>query len=49
MTNYGEICELWLDGGWDKKEEDWKLPEMYKYIKKMQPNCSMFCKVIAER
>ena len=39
MTNYGEICELWFDGGWGKKDEEWNLPEVYKYVKKMQPNC----------
>lgn len=39
MTNYGEVCELWFDGGWDKKGDDWNLPEIYKYVKEMQPNC----------
>lgn len=39
MTEYGEICELWFDGGWDKKKEDWDLPAIYKYVKEMQPNC----------
>jgi alpha-L-fucosidase len=39
MTNYGEICELWFDGGWDKKEADWDIPSVYKYVKEMQPKC----------
>ncbi len=39
MTNYGEICELWFDGGWSKKDDEWGIPEIYKYVKKMQPNC----------
>ncbi len=39
MTNYGEICELWFDGGWDKEDDAWNLPEIYKYVKEMQPNC----------
>lgn len=39
MTNYGDICELWFDGGWDKKAEDWNLPEIYRYVKERQPNC----------
>ncbi|QOD60739.1 alpha-L-fucosidase [Polaribacter haliotis] len=39
MTNYGDICELWFDGGWDKKDDEWNLPEIYKYVKEMQPNC----------
>ncbi len=39
MTQYGEICELWFDGGWDKKTEDWDLSTIYQYVKAMQPNC----------
>lgn len=39
MTNYGEICELWFDGGWDKKEPSWDIPAVYKYVKEMQPKC----------
>ncbi len=41
MTNYGDICELWFDGGWDKKEADWDIPEVYKYVKQMQPKCML--------
>lgn len=26
LTNYGEVCELWLDGGWDKPAREWQLP-----------------------
>ncbi len=39
MTNYGEVCELWFEGGWDKKEADWDIPAVYNYVKAMQPNC----------
>jgi len=39
MTNYGDICELWFDGGWDKKDNEWELENIYNYVKKMQPNC----------
>ena len=39
MTNYGEVCELWFDAAWEKKEADWDIPAVYKYVKKMQPNC----------
>lgn len=39
MTNYGAICELWFDGGWDKKEKAWHLQEIYDFVKEKQPNC----------
>jgi len=39
MTNYGAICELWFDGGWDKKESAWHLQEIYDLVKEKQPNC----------
>lgn len=41
MTNYGEIGELWLDGVWDRKNEDWYLQEVYDYVKSIQPNCQI--------
>ena len=41
MTNYGDICELWFDGGWDKKEASWDIPAVYKYVKEMQPKCML--------
>lgn len=42
MTNYGEVCELWFDGAWDKKNvSDWCLPEIYQFVKEMQPNCQI--------
>jgi alpha-L-fucosidase len=39
MTNYGEVCELWFDAAWEKKEDEWDIPAVYKYVKTMQPNC----------
>ncbi|WP_316817605.1 alpha-L-fucosidase [Pedobacter nyackensis] len=39
LTNYGKICEIWFDGAWAKKDDDWKIPEVYAHIKKLQPNC----------
>lgn len=39
MTNYGDVCELWFDAAWEKKEVDWDIPAVYKYVKAMQPNC----------
>jgi alpha-L-fucosidase len=39
LTNYGNICELWFDGGWVKKDTAWHLVEVYNHIKSIQPNC----------
>ena len=41
LTNYGDIQELWFDGGWDKKPEEWQLPKIYSLIKKYQPQCAV--------
>lgn len=41
LTNYGQICELWFDGGWDRKVEDWHLDRVYKHVKKIQPLCAV--------
>ncbi len=40
LTNYGPVCELWLDGGWDKPASMWQMPRLYKLVKKLQPNCA---------
>ena len=37
---YGEICELWLDGGWDKKPKHWHLDRLYDLVHTLQPNCA---------
>lgn len=41
LTNYGPICELWLDGGWEKKRDEWDIPQVYECVKKYQPNCNV--------
>ncbi|MBA4388181.1 MAG: hypothetical protein C0404_09385 [Verrucomicrobia bacterium] len=41
LTNYGPVCELWLDGAWDKSRDAWKLPELYDLVKTLQPGCLM--------
>ncbi|MGN1236176.1 MAG: alpha-L-fucosidase [Bacteroidaceae bacterium] len=41
LTNYGNICEVWFDGGWDKKPEEWQLPRIYSLIKRLQPQCAV--------
>ena len=41
LTNYGDICEIWFDGGWDRVPSDWNIPHIYELVKKLQPNCAM--------
>lgn len=41
FTNNGKISELWLDGGWDRKPEDWGIDQIYKLVKKFNPNCAV--------
>lgn len=41
LTGYGPVQEIWFDGGWDKKPEEWQLPRIYKHIKKLQPQCAV--------
>lgn len=38
---YGEIVELWLDGGWDKPCRAWQLDRIYSLVKTLQPMCQM--------
>ncbi|RYY34503.1 MAG: crotonobetainyl-CoA--carnitine CoA-transferase [Sphingobacteriaceae bacterium] len=40
LTNYGPVCELWFDGAWDRKAEDWNIPALYELTKKLQPACA---------
>lgn len=35
--NYGKIGGLWFDGNWSKPNADWKEDELYKTIRKYQP------------
>ena len=41
LTNYGEVVELWFDGGWAKKQNEWGLEQIYAHVKKIQPNCAV--------
>jgi len=41
LTGYGPVCELWFDGGWDRKSQDWDIERVYQHIKKIQPNCAV--------
>ena len=42
LTNYGNIGAIWFDGHWDQKynpDFDWRLPEQYALIHRLQPSC----------
>jgi alpha-L-fucosidase len=39
--NYGEIVELWLDGGWNKRNSRWGVDRIYDLVKRLQPDCAM--------
>lgn len=41
LTGYGPICELWLDGGWDKPAAAWDIPALYALVRRLQPGCAM--------
>ncbi len=36
-SKYGKIGGFWFDGNWDKPGADWKVDELYKTIRKYQP------------
>ena len=37
LTNYGEIVELWFDGGWERTPEMWRAMELMAMIRELQP------------
>src|SRR2546427_2698389 len=37
LTNYGPIGGIWFDGWWDKPDADWRLPQTYALIHRLQP------------
>lgn len=41
FTNYGSICEVWLDGGWKRNPSDWGIDQLYKLIKEYNPKCAV--------
>ena len=38
---YGDVVELWFDGGWDKNCAQWGLDKIYDLIKRLQPACQV--------
>ena len=41
LTNYGPVCEVWFDGSWDRKAQDWQMAQIYDHIKRLQPDCQV--------
>lgn len=37
LTGYGPVGGLWFDGQWDRPDADWRLPETYELIHRLQP------------
>jgi len=35
--NYGKVGGFWFDGNWSRQDADWKCSELYKTIRKYQP------------
>lgn len=40
LSGYGDVCELWLDGGWDKPAADWQIDRLYRTVHRLQPLCA---------
>lgn len=41
LANNGTICELWLDGAWDKPNSSWPCVELYDLVRRLQPECQV--------
>lgn len=41
LGNYGPVCELWLDGGWEKANHRWPSEEIYDLVRRLQPDCQV--------
>lgn len=43
LTRYGNVGAVWLDGYWDHDEDsipfDWRMPELYRAIHAVKPDC----------
>ena len=46
---YGEISELWIDGAWIKKNEEWEFAKLYNTVKTLQPTCQFGINVTIEK
>lgn len=41
LGNHGPVCELWLDGAWDKANTRWPSAEIYDLVRRLQPDCQV--------
>lgn len=41
LGNHGPVCELWLDGAWDKANHRWPSTEIYDLVRRLQPDCQV--------
>jgi alpha-L-fucosidase len=41
LGNNGPVCELWLDGAWDKANTRWPSTEVYDLVRRLQPDCQV--------
>jgi alpha-L-fucosidase len=41
LGNYGPVCELWLDGAWEKANTRWPSIELYDLVRRLQPDCQV--------
>jgi alpha-L-fucosidase len=41
LGSNGPVCELWLDGAWDKANSRWPCTEVYDLVRRLQPDCQV--------
>jgi alpha-L-fucosidase len=37
LTSYGRIDQIWFDGGWERRADEWRAKELEALIRKLQP------------
>ncbi len=41
LSQYGPVTEIWIDGSWHKKFEEWGFDRVYDAVKRHQPLCQV--------
>ena len=41
LSQYGPVTELWIDGSWEKKADEWGFDRVYDAVKRHQPLCQV--------